>query len=142
VIAGACWAQAPPQDSAAEIAALKATWKTKGGWNGRFWRSFKSEQKMAFLFGFGEAALLVSTGCVAVSSSPGIENTIKVANLFWPTGLTFDEIRESLDRLYDVPENRQIAISDGLNVISQRATGTSEEDLRASIEKLRAAASK
>jgi hypothetical protein len=136
LIAVSCLAQSPPADSPTKNASTIATWKTNGKWNGRFWRSFDMEGKRAFLFGFGEA-----TDLIVMLTSKGFEDYKKSLLLFWPP-LTFDEILTSLDRFYDVPENRPITIIDGLNVVSQRATGSSEEDIQAYIAKRRAAASK
>jgi hypothetical protein len=135
LVAGFCCAQSPPT-SAADRASTIASWKTKGNWNGRFWRSFDAEGQGAFLFGFGEAADLI----VSITSG-NYENYKRDLPLFWPP-LTHEEIRVSLDRFYDTPENRPITIINALSVVSKRATGSSEDDIQAYVAKLRAAASK
>jgi hypothetical protein len=113
------------------------SWKTKGDWNGRFWRSFDEEGKGAFLFGYTQAA-----NHVLEMSAGSFEKYQDSLPLFLPPGLTVQEILTSLDTFYETPENRQIAIIGAISVVSQRARGLSEETVQKYINKLRAAASR
>jgi hypothetical protein len=130
-----CGAQSPPQPTTDTT--NEPVTKTSGRYNGRFWRILNEDAKTGFPFGYAEA-----TDLQMVLTAPDVESLKKFKPLFWPPRLTFEEIRASLDRFYDVPENRPISISDALEVVSKRVTGASEQDLEVYITKLRAKSSK
>jgi hypothetical protein len=107
--------------------------KTAGQWNGRFWTTLDTSGKVMFLNGYLEALVMVSR-----NAAKGSPETIATA-VYWPSNLNAGEVRESLDRIYDTPENRPIPISDIVSLpISMRAAGADEQAVQKKIADLRA----
>ena len=71
-----------------------------------------------------------------------IDEQDKIHDEWWPQQLTFNENAQALDRFYDQPENRMIAIVDALKVVAARSKGASEDAVQAMISGFRALASK
>ena len=127
-------AQTPP---AKQSDSLIATWKTSGQWNGRFWRTLSETDKNIFLFGYSNAVDMVT---IATSEEFSIQQ--EKSNLFWPRGLTVAEVRTSLDKIYETPENGPIGICTALYLISKRVMGIDETTIQKMIVDARARATK
>lgn len=132
LIAGICFAQSTTPAVKEPEASSESTHRTNGRYNGRFWRFLDLDGKSAFLFGFCEAAALVTSY---------VEDRTLV-KLIWPGNLTYNEVKESIDLLYDAPENRQIPISKVILVVSAKANGAKEEAVQNLLMDFRRGASK
>lgn len=115
-----------------------ATWRTGTiWWNGRFWRDLSEAEKNVFLFGYSNGVEFV-----AIASGGSLEGYKKLSKIFWPQTLTGAEVRASLDRFYETPENGPIGIPDAIRMIAKRSEGVGEEAIQKMITDLRAGASK
>jgi len=127
--------------SAASSADRIATYKTGGQYNGRFWKSLESNEKIVFVFGY-KSAVREATIAFAAGDRDRYNKLVEVAKIFWPGGLTGAEISSALDHFYETPENGPIIISDALEVVARRLTGEDEGTLQKLISDLRASAGK
>jgi hypothetical protein len=89
---------------------------------------------MGYMDGVNNALIVVFAG-----SDLQLYEKAKAA---WVPPLTAEEIASSLDRIYETPENRPIAIVNAMFAVCKRAAGTTESEVQRSIEDLRARAAK
>jgi len=110
--------------------------KTDGNRNGRFWRTITVEQKEGYVIGYSEAATL------GVSLGTGVNYDLygRLIKEMLPQGITYGEVIASLDKLFDIPENGSIAISDGIHLAAERAYGKPEAEIQEELLQIRARA--
>jgi hypothetical protein len=113
-LAGFGWTQDAPNN----------TLQTDGMWNGRAWVGFTGKnEKTIFLMGYQSGLKHLAIAAAFDQSKPSAERLALANQLVetcWPTTLTYGEIQLALDRFYDTPENRPMAISTALSTISAR----------------------
>jgi hypothetical protein len=113
---------------------FEAAWKdnTTGQLNGRYWRVISKAEKWTFVEGYRDGITLV----LAKVYNSSYESFKKAYEIFIPL-LTAEEIASSLDRIYETPENRPIAIVNAMKAVCSRASGTTESEVQKEIEDLR-----
>ena len=122
------------QPSSAKDDSVLSTWRTAQMWNGRFWRTLTESQKNMFLFGYSNGVDTMSM----LAAGRDFEKYKSIQKTFWARNLTVEEVRTSLDRIYDTPENGPIGIPNAIYVISMRSEGADEESIQKEIAELRA----
>lgn len=100
--------------------------KTDAMWNGRLWRTLTAPQRESFVLAYGEGSVL------GLMTGTGLDKATyeKLVKEMWPSGMSYEEIVASLDRLFDPPENRGIGISDGIHLVAERAYGKEESKIQ------------
>jgi hypothetical protein len=93
-------------------------------WNGRLWLSLAGKnEKTTFLMAYHDGV----AAAAAVASEPNLPVTERLAQVngllgkCWPISLTIGETQLALDRFYDTPENRPIALARAITMIAFRA---------------------
>jgi hypothetical protein len=125
--------------SAAVYPQTPATSQTNGYYNGRWWRAQTESSKAGFLRGYATAADFVTI--ISNANDPTPTHALKVYTMCWPHALTFDEVIDSLDRFYAIPENGPIDLPGALMLAADRAAGISPTRIEERTLKMRAAAS-
>lgn len=110
--------------------------KTKGHLNGRLWKGFTDNERIAYMLAYADTVAFLS---VLMSSKP--EDLEALTHKFWP-GLTYRESIDALNRFYDVPENGPIEIMFAMTIVADRAHGVSNDEVETLILSYRGAATK
>lgn len=101
--------------------------------NGRAWRNLDSVQaKVSFLVAYRDG---LAFGFM-MGKRVDVDLNKDLAP-FFPKNLTWEETAVSLDRLYEVPENRPIPIMNALQIVTLQGLGVSKERVDKAIEDLR-----
>ena len=100
--------------------------------NGRYWNRLSKAEKLVYLLGLADAVTAVSA-----TTSDTYENFKKATGLYFGEA-TYGEVIDGLNALYAEPENRQIAILDGMIWYQLKARGATAAGLQQALEKLRA----
>jgi len=101
--------------------------RTAGFANGRFWRALTPESKLVWLVAYRDG-LSWATVMHQKGNNANLSRVInEETNPLFPATLTWEETAASLDQLYEVPENRQIALPNALQIVVLRAAGVAPD---------------
>jgi len=109
-------AQSPPKSRV-----LQRTW---GQLNGRAWRTFSEEGKLAYLEGVTSA---FGTAYQRALHTPCENQTALLLDAYREVGFTEGETMASLDHFYEEPANLLIGIVDAVEIAAAKARGVPQE---------------
>lgn len=114
---------APPSDvrsaalpSPPNVTPVDLGLQTQGLYNGRAWKQFSEDSKIAFVLGFSYGA--------GITNPPDFR-------MFVPATLSNREIADGLDRFYLEPENLAIPMGIAVAILAKKTSGAEQTDIDA-----------
>jgi hypothetical protein len=124
-----------------------APFKTAGYCNGRFWKLLDDEAKLNWIEAYSDGVtfavmgIYISSGGDTGASSATrakIDSTSRAKlDSFFPSGLTWGEVRTALDRFYDSPENGPIPVPSAVQVLTMKVAGVQQSAIDKRISYIR-----
>jgi hypothetical protein len=104
---------------------------TGGLSNGRSWQALDKMAKISYVIGYREG--VTATSRVATEATLGTT----VRQVLAGSSLNNREMADALDRFYQNPLNRPLAISDAVYIVVRQATGGDPKEISKTIRQLR-----